>query len=288
MGRVVLIVLATAALAGCVGDADSPVADAGDAPASEGDAAEAPLVLPALVDGVEATDCSGAVASAIIPGAVEAPTPEGWAAETTRAWTDIRMYAWQCERLAWGEFERGPVRIVVELHNAHQTPHACQWGTGFLTFWMLHGLWVDDPELADAWARTYGLQAVVADIAMHDEDGPAASRSITWSHVAGGGSVSNTLTVLAEQGEQPVSMPPSRMFWEVPEAVGNGSRLASLDLEGGFAHSPLAERPALAEFDPPLILARYGPAFPMAGARQADGDVGGDFTTYVDLQCTRA
>lgn len=213
----------------------------------DGAGPQASPVLPAAPAGTMLLGgCTGFEASAPLrPTALsDAQPPAGW---PPRELSAAGVLGFACQRVALGPYERGPVRLVAELHNNFVAPAACdERGEGFADR-ALAGILVDDAALADELRRTHGMPARLG--AIHEDaaaqDG-AAVRTWTWSEAGGPAS---TLSFV-DLGQAATSGLPLRIFWSQGDGVGRldlemsgyaaGAGPAQGDLHGTFLRGPFA------------------------------------------------
>lgn len=177
--------------------------------------------------------CEGFLAVGWFAAGLNPGTPPGGWDDAGGGPTRVGLLGWQCDRVHWDHLERGPVRFLLEVHDDMTVPAACQAGAE-RTHWTLAGLWTDDGAVADL-ARAAGLPVHAAPIRRDGSD------LETWSWDR------SSLTAPAG-GDEPVLLPPARLFWDAAGGVH------ALDLESD-AHGSGTNRLATGTFAPPMLLA---------------------------------
>ena len=212
---------------------------------------DVPLGDPASGQQPRLEGCSGFALDAQWPGRhPRAHVPDGWDAREGN--TRVRLQGWACERLAWGPFERGPVRLVLETHNQQVAPAPCRGADRTTELEVLQSLWVDDAEVA-AYLLAEGLPVQATGIEVRHEAVADDAAVVRWAWGDGAADVQ----VPAPGGSVPSPTLARRLFWD------DGVRVSSLDVVAqwsvpGAAAGPadLAGRSAaVGEFAPPLLLA---------------------------------
>ncbi|MHB1262262.1 MAG: hypothetical protein ACYC2H_11170 [Thermoplasmatota archaeon] len=78
---------------------------------------------------------------------VRSEVPPGWAG-SGRILNDYRVTVVQCQRIAVGPYERGPIHVLVETHSDATPPDACmEFESGFFNYAIMRSFWLDDEEL---------------------------------------------------------------------------------------------------------------------------------------------
>lgn len=277
--RALTPVILTAALlaAGCLAPATAPRpgAESPDEPASGAQP--------------RAEGCSGFALDARLAGRhPRAHVPEGWA--TQQGASRVRLQGWVCERLAWGPFERGPVRFVLETHNQQVTPVACRQADRLTDLEVLQSMWIDDVDVA-AYLHAEGLPAQAAAIDVQEDEAADGVTVLQWTW---GPSGMATVQLLAPDGSVPATEQARRLFWD------DGARITSMDVVATWSAPGTAAGPgelvgrsaAVGEFAPPMLLGdgplpgdrRGSPATAPANAFDA-AQWRGTLQHYGDLQC---
>ncbi len=103
------------------------------------------------------TGCSGGNTGFIWPESTgPGDTPPGWEGQADGAFgSTVGIFLVECERLSWGPFERGPIRMVWELHDRFRAPAKCSEGN-YTLMWVLASMWFDDKDVAKYVGETYG------------------------------------------------------------------------------------------------------------------------------------
>lgn len=265
-----MTVAAVLLLAGCAGP--GPSASAGSEPP------------PASGLSPHADGCTGFELIAPWPGGhPRAHVPQGW--DAANPLSSVQVEAWECQRLAWGRFERGPVRILFETHDQGAAPGPCRSTDELTTLAVLQSLWTDDADLA-ADLAAQGLPARWAPMAAADTAaGAAAVRDWSWGLPGEASRVAVPMPLSAIPGA-PLA---KRLFWD------NGTAVSSMDLAA--TASPAGQRldrvnviPQVvpqATFAAPMLLADRPAPLATAHAFQ-DGQWAADIHHYGDLRCGTA
>lgn len=109
--------------------------------------------------------------------------PENWAATLPAAIQLIQFD--ECQRVSWGAFERGPIRLIFELSEDFTAPGTCEEGDWERAH-ILRTLWIDDPEVGAWLASTYGLPVRIGLIDIEKTEAPAGTvESWSWAEPSG-------------------------------------------------------------------------------------------------------
>ncbi len=123
---------------------------------------------PPFISGLRAGRCDGFQTSIQGPHTLTGDElPESW---RKSGFTTAYHGYWvvECKRVAIETYERGPVSIVLEIHNNANPPDACgHEDRAFL--WILRNAYVSDAALAEAFERTLGVPTQAAEITIRDE-----------------------------------------------------------------------------------------------------------------------
>jgi hypothetical protein len=234
---------------------------------------EAPLTL--LLN-----NCLGWTTVLNYPGpTAPGPRPEGWeAASPDTLITGISIQAYECNRVAIGAFERGPLHVLYEAHSNADIPEACYEGlAGITSVGILTAFILDDAELVAFLQSELKLPAVFGTITDDATAvGPGAVHTWTWQVE---GNEQSTLT-LPESGDTSGSgVLPERLFWE------NNGTLHQIDL-APLDHGPQVPAWAVGSIHAPFYTASdTGGVFTGGGTRYVDRESSGTFTSYRDMAC---
>src|ERR1041385_840176 len=223
------------------------------------------------------TGCSGGGIihqgpEALYPGHV----PPGW--ESTDGSVDLYYRVYECKRVSLDRFERGPVRMLFELHTHGSFPLSCQKGN-FDVMANMESWWMDDAELVAYGKATYGLPLHYMQFNRSLSPDTTGKGYENWTWQGSNGKESR----LDFFGYDPTPQTEKyfeRIFWF------NATRLFLTDFDW---HSDDVGIPLPSELQPPLI---YSNATGVAeivslGAQIRNEDGQGDFHAFSDYQCQK-
>jgi len=158
-------------LGGCLGGDNSP---ARESASTTGEASSNPTLPadPSNNSTAEAqtahfVDCQRLASTRDFPLDSSPGSPPGnWSSQTGPK-SRIYMLFLKCERISWGNFERGPISIIFEAHTNLEYPEKCAAGTADLLAAM-HAVWTDDSQVAAYLNETYGLVVRFAQVRNND------------------------------------------------------------------------------------------------------------------------
>ena len=112
--------------------------------------------------------------------------PPGWEfnLQSGRIASDVSLFAFKCDRISMGDFERGPISMIWETHSKFTPPEACEKGQWALMS-VVSLVIVNDQEVA-AYLLERGVPAVVSDILVEQTTAASLQRQI-WSWDLPGG-----------------------------------------------------------------------------------------------------
>ena len=264
-----LLLITMLAMAGCAMTPENP------------GAADAEPVSRMLIPGADPlhlawSECTGA--GMLGHGPNDAPgirVPPGWEDD----WPINGLYylMFECQRMAAGPFERGPVRGVVERYSSANPPEACLEGD-FGRPSMLGNWWIDDAEIATHLAGL-GMPARPAAITVETEGLPEQGTT-TWRWQEEG--QEESWVTFLRHGQVPGSIPLSeRIFWF------NGTVLGSMDwVEASEYH---AGAPATGQLASPSVYTFPGSTTPFAtfsGGTMSKLDLSASLSVYGDFECS--
>ncbi len=177
--------------------------------------------------------------------------PSGWEKLGIIPEVVYRYEVYECRRVSWGTFERGPVRMAFQSHDYYQAPESCRDGVSGAAYLLVHGI-TDDAELAQAIQAEIGLPTVVGTISIEtNEQHGLVMAQVRW----GAGDNLVELTFLPYTG----SKGPAQ--FETVDFVYDGSTLAAL-------HTSKTQHYTDPEFS--LVEGQVGPAtsYGQAGGSQ--------------------
>ncbi|MEK6985613.1 MAG: hypothetical protein AABX89_04440 [Candidatus Thermoplasmatota archaeon] len=129
------------------------------------------------------SDCKALFTSVVLPDSL-APTisPPTWNEPPLGGLgAELKTEVYECERVKWGKFERGPVRMMWELHTGILPPEKCDSNRTFPIAFVMQVL-VNDAELVEYMAMELGLPARFANISLRESlDPPHYSQAWNWN-----------------------------------------------------------------------------------------------------------
>lgn len=147
----------------------------------------------------------------------ETAVPAGW--EPRQDVTNVDLGVLRCQRISTGPFERGPISLALNYHNAAEFPDQCQQGD-FGVLRVLHGLWVNDTEVAAWLHQAYGMPAFSA-VFSYTENVVLGDTTKTWQITPDGAATSEIVMDDPEQENLGSALSVTRLFW--PNAIGGVS-----------------------------------------------------------------
>lgn len=273
-----LLVILAVVLSGCLQGQDKPAPDPlGAEPSTTG--AGTPNPVPTNAPSVNLTtvqpreiswaECRGVSATAYrLAAENDPPVPEGQGYD----WpiNEFYFHGYECARMNFGRFERGPVRFMFDGHSNYLAREACSEGD----FFREDGLgtfWIDDQEIASALAEL-GMNARLATFAV---SGPVDGVT-TWSWESQGSTSSLSFSDNEQDsGNLPLTL---RQFWF------KGSTLGYMDFTMNGGHDLIA--PASGLLDGSTL---YGNGMTMpfvgVGNNYPDIELSAEIRLFGDLQC---
>lgn len=201
---------------------------------------------PAPLEGLVLGDCTGfSAAGPLMPSPVSpGGPPPGWDPKPGLA--AAGLLGFDCRRVALGPYERGPVRLLAEVHDDFEAPGACDADGSHFDGRVLASLLVDDDAIARELAQAHGMpvrQGAIAAPAV----GPDGLVHWTWTEP---GRPASTLSFAPGVGPAGDGRP-LRLFWPAAGGIGRldlemeryASTLATAgagDLHGSLLDGPFA------------------------------------------------
>ncbi len=165
-------------LAGCVDNGNRPTVDDESRPDSEDpgrEVREAPYVA-TPTGALDLTHCEYAILSTLYGPQPTWPRPPGWP-EPERPLFSYHYF--DCTRVAWGLFERGPIRIMLVGDNFGIQDLPCE--EGFHDVLLALIMFVDDSEFANAFQEELGLPVMLAAMSLVDANvGGVNQTTVKW------------------------------------------------------------------------------------------------------------
>jgi hypothetical protein len=204
--------------------------------------------------------------------------PAGWPPAPGGVGSDTYVDAFQCARVSWGPYERGPINMIMETHTNLDAPAKCRTGT-FDVQEALASWWVGDADLAVYLNKTLGLNVRHAnvDIKTTTMSGTTAI-SATWSDESSKPSSMASQEIDQAEGTLPLV---HRIFWNAHGGI------VQFDLRNAPTFSNLQPAVIPTTMNPPMLNSQLPSPF-MARATLAPQDsVTGTLVHYGDLQCAQ-
>lgn len=112
-------------------------------------------------------ECHGLGTAHLFPGDTSPGQPPANWSQHQGFGSDIHLAIYECDRISWGPFERGPISMVWETHTNVRPPERCDEGARD-QFSVLHALWMNDELVLQYVNSTYGLPTRFAQFANND------------------------------------------------------------------------------------------------------------------------
>jgi hypothetical protein len=228
------------------------------------------------------TDCRGVAARFIWPGDSAPAGPEvppGWETQEMVA-TDHHVQVVECQRIAIGPFERGPLHFLLEAHDKATIPQACIdfRGADIGDFRILRSLWVDDEEIVQFLKDTMGIPALYGTFSF-TETPAGAPQGMLWNWGLPGQDTSSLAYSRVD------TIPGggtglNRIAWHTSGAVN------LLDLAEDEQRPAASTLNAVAKLHPPMMHAvPEAEAYTGVYSLVDHGDYTADIYRFGDLQC---
>lgn len=188
---IVVYALGIGLLAGCLDPQSSPggattgrETSTSAATSSTGSSsANLPVINSSIPEKMSATDCTGP--DTLVYGPTEVfsqAMPPGWEEGEDEPLTDVFLRLFECQKISWGPFERGPVTMLAEIHGSLNAPQSCleDHPHDAVAYRWLASLWFSDADIANWVAATYGAPVYYGEFETAHEMNPALETH-TWS-----------------------------------------------------------------------------------------------------------
>jgi hypothetical protein len=206
-------------------------------------------------DALYLADCIGAEAVGEIPWSWGPQPPyESWRNDEPGV-GDLAIVTFECQRVGFRDFERGPITFAIEHHNFVTVPQECYGGIRERVFVMAR-LWVDDPELAAAFHSWHGMPVVNGTIE-HSEP-TNGSRLQEWRLVSPDGAESR-FSLPAVESENGVVSQIHAYAW--PSDGG----IAMLEMHRTYTKYEATVLVASGQMAPPTQWAQFAQGLPFVG-----------------------
>lgn len=188
----VALVAGLVLLAGCVGPVDPPATSIHTTAASSTSASvfteTAPPTMPPVPDRAdpaglvpELSDCWGLETAMEFPGhSNPGEPPADWGPHRGFG-SDLLMMFYECNRMSWGGYERGPVRMMWETHSNFGVQPKCD-NEDRTTIDVLSALFIDDLHLARFAQDELHIRTQAADFTMvKTETAGLTTTAVSWT-----------------------------------------------------------------------------------------------------------
>lgn len=234
---------------------------------------------------MELTGCEGGgvnlnAPKAIMPGSA----PEGWQTnpDTNNPFplNAAHVELFQCDRISWGPFERGPLYIMTETHVNFTAPESCRQNRTFIDTVILESIWFSDAEVAAFANATFAMKAYFADF--NSTFSPVGDvRHWTWTWALPGGQTSEISYYDSGQQINATENPVHREYWDNGPGVSylEWSQTDSYNILNGVATGALHD---------PLLWGRSSPNPQYAAvtaSREYDASASSNIARFADNQC---
>jgi hypothetical protein len=203
------------------------------------------------------------------------PLPPGWQPESSPVFQLLQLY--ECTRLSWGTFERGPVHLIFELSEDFIAPEACERGD-FERESIVRALWIDDAEIGAWLAKTYNFPIRIATVNVERVGAEATVETWKWAQTQ------DAQSELHFQFSIPRSDPTTtrhRLYWFDQDSVNY------MDLSKTFSYDDNAMRASAGVLQQPTIYANWTGSNEYAGLadRLYGLDAAVSISLFDDFQC---
>lgn len=152
-----------------------------------------------------------------IPGLTDTfqfdPPPPGWEKDNPTTEFDLRFYT--CDRVSWGQFERGPIHMLVEMGGSYENPVKCG-GENATLMRDMASWWFSDSDVAAYAASAYGVDSHSTEfVVTRQEQAGAVDQTWEWGEP---GARSHARLVDAASPAAPTTHI-TRIFWFVGDGV---------------------------------------------------------------------
>ena len=205
--------------------------------------------------------------------------PPGWEEPATAPTNSIYTVLYKCERVSWGQFERGPIYSLMEWDGNLDNPTSCG-GGNVDDRGVLESIWFSDPELVAFAKSTYAMPAYLGSFSLNRTDGPEG-REIRWTWAADGNEPSDALIVNPTLEHNFTVKTGSRLFWY------NGQGVSRLDFWRHYEEDQIESAVSVGTMQPPMMWATQGPTgrFMATSATHGHESMNATLVRYNDLEC---
>lgn len=210
------------------------------------------------------------------------PPPQGWE-EDDNPVTDFDLRFYECDRVSWGSFERGPVQMILELGTNFLPPDACA-GENATLLREVTSWWFNDAEVAQFARDVYGVNSYAAEISV-DLSSTGQATDQTWRWGLPGQAQSEVRFADVDLPSQPTTHT-TRVLWFVNNTVRAMDFAQEWVVPPASMHGS-AFRPAVGRLEPPMVYAAAGYMNDFIGRseRYEGMEIAADFYRFGDLFC---
>lgn len=232
---------------------------------------------------LQLNDCHGLMVNLLEPKA-EGNVPHGWeTSEPDFNWIAVHVY--ECSRLSWGSFERGPIFMLQEFHGQFESPESCrisQAGT-LNVYGVLESIWFSDSEVADFARNEYGMNSYYAEFNV-TESSPGGYTTTVWRWNHPGGSFSEVALSDAPIPDGGRSNSLVRIAWP-----NNNGGVSYWDFHDKHSFKQFDERNPTGTMPVPMLHGRTQPIaeFIATGEHVFDVELNAKIYQFEDSACTR-
>lgn len=178
-----------------------------------------------------------------------------------------------------GPFERGPVHLLLEMHDNLNAPASCREIPGdYTSDETLSQLWLDDAEIVEYLQATYALPIRFASFNVAQDNVGTVTRD-QWSFGVPGEPTSTLEGMIG--GTDATSFPVYRLYYAPTEG-----RIAFMDFAVHLDYEGLGDTLTTGKLAPPLLYASAGPGDLVAyGSPSRNGYFSGEVRQFGDDQC---
>lgn len=231
-------------------------------------------------DQIQWNDCVGAGLQIVAPQAIYRGNPPhpSWEEDANAPTNAFRVILARCERIAWGQFERGPIFVLLEWDGNLNNPSSCG-GGDVQERGALDSIWFSDPELVQFAKDAYQMPAHLGTFTYDSTQGPEG-REIRWTWATAGNEPSDTLLVDPQPDQLGDVEAGSRLFWS------NGQGVNRMDFWRSYQQDQF-EVGATGTMQPPMLWATQGPVkeYAATAGNHAQQSMNATLVRYGDLEC---
>ena len=214
-----------------------------------------------------------------------AEPPAGWNSSQGVGYS-IVILALECKRVSWGQYERGPVTLLLEIHDNVETPERCRTTEQLTDSAALASIWISDPDLA-ALAASFGMRTYTGPLSVMLDAGEATEVSARWNVLGG---AESTLATTVPSLPDVENYRGFLIYWH------DGHNLWRLKYDSMFT-GPAQPEPILVvenmqdavvtgHMAPPMLTGETYPDWAGAGEVYSQADLTMSLTRFKDNQCT--